>query len=179
MTKKQTHIILLLFSIFILAITYFRESWFTTGDLGLWVYRLLAMSGLILSAATLGRLFSRKWMWAFLIFLWVGEIGLSTLFKMTVNGRTFPEKITQFLSYIYLFHCRDYIVYDENRGRYDEKVFYTLKPGKFKYNNMEFTSSYEVNEKGFRDDKVSLDFPEIIFLGDSYTMGWGVEQDES
>ena len=179
MTKKQTHIILAALGVLFLALTFFREEWFTGSDLGLWTYRLLAIGGLLLFTGFLGRLFSSKWMWAFLIFLWMGEIGLSTLFRMAVNGRVFPEKITQFLSYIYLFHCRDYIIYDNHRGRYNENVFYTLKPGEFTYSNMEFSNRYQVNKQGFRDDENSLNDPKIIFLGDSYTMGWGVEQGES
>lgn len=32
---------------------------------------------------------------------------------------------------------------------------------------------------GLRDDEESLDAPDIIVLGDSYAMGWGVEQNET
>ena len=36
-----------------------------------------------------------------------------------------------------------------------------------------------MNSLGLRDSEEALEQPEIIFLGDSFTMGWGVEQDES
>ena len=74
-----------------LSLTYFREEWFTQSNTGLWLYRVLAMGGLFLLAAVTGRLFSKKWMWAFLIFLWMGEIGFATLFKMSTNGKKIPE----------------------------------------------------------------------------------------
>lgn len=162
-----------------LSLTYFREDWLTQSNLGLWGYRILAIGGLLLSAAAFGRIFSEKWMWIFIGLLFGSELGLAILFKMNAAGKIFPEKITKILSYIYLHRCRDYIIYDESRGQFDKDVFYTLKPGQFKYDNMEFSTSYSVNKKGFRDDDNSLNFPEIIFLGDSYTMGWGVEQEES
>lgn len=64
-------------------------------------------------------------------------------------------------------------------ARYDSGLFYTLKPGKFEYNNREFETTYEVNYQGFRDDEASLFYPKIIAIGDSYTMGWGVNQNET
>ena len=36
-----------------------------------------------------------------------------------------------------------------------------------------------INALIIQHDENSLDFPEIIFLGDSYAMGWGVEQEEN
>jgi lysophospholipase L1-like esterase len=43
----------------------------------------------------------------------------------------------------------------------------------------EFKTSVSANSKGLRDDESSLQRPAIICLGDSYTMGWGVEHAES
>ena len=37
----------------------------------------------------------------------------------------------------------------------------------------------DINSQGLRDDEVSLDSPEIIVLGDSHAMGWGVQQHEA
>jgi len=34
----------------------------------------------------------------------------------------------------------------------------------------------KTNSEGFRDDEESLDQPEFLFLGDSFTFGWGVDQ---
>ena len=62
---------------------------------------------------------------------------------------------------------------------YDSSLAYILKPGTCTFSNVEFTTSYSINSMGVRDDEDSLDQPEIIVLGDSYAMGWGVEQDET
>lgn len=62
---------------------------------------------------------------------------------------------------------------------YDKELFYTLKPGQFVFENREFSTDYLVNSMGLRDDETSLDHPKIVMLGDSYGMGWGVDQNES
>jgi hypothetical protein len=68
---------------------------------------------------------------------------------------------------------------DAQCAKYDDSLFYTLRPGQCNYKNLEFDTSYQINSQGLRDDDKSLDKPEIIVLGDSYAMGWGVEQDET
>jgi hypothetical protein len=62
---------------------------------------------------------------------------------------------------------------------YDPLVTYTLRPGEFRFGGREFDNAYSVNTFGLRDDEASLVKPEIIVLGDSHAMGWGVEQHES
>lgn len=62
-------------------------------------------------------------------------------------------------------------------ARYDDTLTYTLRPGQCTFSNREFTTRFEINALGFRDDAASLDRPEIIVLGDSLAMGWGVDQD--
>lgn len=64
-------------------------------------------------------------------------------------------------------------------ARFDEGLFYTLKPGRFTFSNREFSVGFDVNPLGVRDDDLSLRAPEIVVLGDSYAMGWGVEQHEA
>lgn len=162
----------------LLALTFFREKMFVQSEVGLWLYRLLACGGLLLTAAAAGRLFSRRMMWGMLLAVVLAEVGLALLFEAAIVGVALPQPMNNLLSYIYQNRCRDYVVYDEERGRWDEEVFYTLRPGEFEYSNMEFSTRYHVNSLGLRDDEASLDHPEIIFLGDSYTMGWGVEQEE-
>lgn len=71
------------------------------------------------------------------------------------------------------------IQFSPDYATYDKDLFYKLKPGKFVFSNREFSNSFYVNSFGLRDDEKSLIKPEIIVLGDSYSMGWGVEQDSS
>lgn len=72
------------------------------------------------------------------------------------------------------------IQYDPPCSIYDSSLFYTLKPSAhFVFSNPEFSDSFHTNSRGLRDDEISLQRPAIICLGDSYAMGWGVEQKET
>ncbi len=72
------------------------------------------------------------------------------------------------------------IQYEKDKSIYDKDLFYTLKPtADFTFHNPEFVDSFHTNRMGLRDDDASLEKPEIISLGDSYAMGWGVEQEET
>lgn len=63
---------------------------------------------------------------------------------------------------------------------YNKDLFYTLRPSsRFVFTNPEFADSFYTNKLGLRDDDASLQKPEIICIGDSYAMGWGVKQDET
>jgi lysophospholipase L1-like esterase len=64
-------------------------------------------------------------------------------------------------------------------AQYDETLTYTLRPGGCTFANREFSTKYAINSLGLRDDEQSLDAPRVVMLGDSVTMGWGVEQDEA
>jgi len=67
-----------------------------------------------------------------------------------------------------------------NSSTYNDDLFYTLKPSaRFLFRNPEFADNFYTNAMGLRDDDSSLRKPTIICLGDSYAMGWGVEQHES
>jgi len=64
-------------------------------------------------------------------------------------------------------------------SEYDSAFFYNLKPGNScTFSNVEFSNVFTTNSAGMRDDDSSLTAPEIICLGDSYMMGWGVDQHE-
>jgi len=41
---------------------------------------------------------------------------------------------------------------------------------------VEFTNEVRVNHLGVRDDEASLVAPDVIVIGDSHAMGWGVDQ---
>ncbi len=64
-------------------------------------------------------------------------------------------------------------------ARHDRRLGYTLRPGTCTFENAEFSTKLHVNSVGLRDDEASLQQPEIIVLGDSQAMGWGVEQRET
>lgn len=83
------------------------------------------------------------------------------------------------LQYLYVNVDRNTIQVMPTCARYDADVTYTLRPGGCTFSNREFSNQYHVNSLGLRDDEASLERPEIVVLGDSLAMGWGVDQDES
>ena len=68
---------------------------------------------------------------------------------------------------------------DSRFARYDPELFYTLRPGRFVFAQREFAHEFRVNSLGVRDEESALDAPDIVVLGDSVAMGWGVAQDET
>ncbi len=64
-------------------------------------------------------------------------------------------------------------------GAWDPDLGYLLKPGGCIFANTEFRIRIRVNRAGLRGDDEALTAPEIIVLGDSYAMGWGVEEAEA
>jgi lysophospholipase L1-like esterase len=63
--------------------------------------------------------------------------------------------------------------------RYDPELFYTLRPGRFVFTQREFEHEFRVNSLGLRDTEAALEAPEIVVLGDSVAMGWGVAADDA
>jgi len=64
-------------------------------------------------------------------------------------------------------------------SRFDSELLYTFRPGHCVFENAEFRTAIEVNQLGLRDSEAALTRPEVAFLGDSYTAGWGINQEES
>jgi lysophospholipase L1-like esterase len=71
------------------------------------------------------------------------------------------------------------IQYFENGSRYDDELFYTFEPSRFNFKHINFDNEYSINSKGARDDEQSLIKPEVLFIGDSFTTGVGVNQEET
>lgn len=95
-----------------------------------------------------------------------------------------PRFIPPFLKETYRFYYDQYdrniVQYDAKLASYDPKLFYKFRPeisGRFI--NAEFNTRIDANSLGLRDNDSSLHKPAIICLGDSYAMGWGVEQNEA
>ncbi|MEK7255522.1 MAG: hypothetical protein AAB316_12310 [Bacteroidota bacterium] len=177
----QLHQKILLFGLAFLLVlaTIFQANWFTSFPGGGWLYIATVSISLPLFAWILGSFFSKKCRWLALVALLFLEAGVAFSLHSVASGRQLPQSLTRLMKYVYGYHCRVNVAFQEGKGRYDERLFYTLKPGSFEYSNLEFSTQFQVNSAGFRDDEASLKAPEIVFLGDSYGMGWGVEQGES
>ena len=90
-----------------------------------------------------------------------------------------PAKLKSIVSDIYWHTEVNVIQFSEACSQYDQELSYTLRRGRCQFSNPEFQTDVIVNSAGLRDDQASLRAPEVIVLGDSQAMGWGVEQSET
>ena len=113
---------------------------------------------------------------SFLVLLFVCEI-LCAYFLS--HPKSIPKGLGLFQSY-YRQIDMGVIQFQKACSEYNRKLFYKLRShNEFRYSNREFSNLFYTNSEGFRDDESALQKPSIIFLGDSYTLGWGVEQDQT
>ena len=87
--------------------------------------------------------------------------------------------IRRLLASYYTSHDRVVIQLLPECAHYDGELGYTLRPGSCRFKNRGFDTRVDVNTAGLRDDEASLASPEVIVLGDSHAMGWGVEGAEA
>jgi len=89
-----------------------------------------------------------------------------------------PQRIGNMIGYIYARE-RPTIQFDPACAHYEASLGYTLKPGSCTFGGREFMNQYYINSLGVRDDEKALQHPEVIVAGDSFAMGWGVNQEET
>ena len=151
----------------------FNGGWFEIG-----IYILMITLGISISIYYLSKILGIKSIYLFTL-IGLLELGIFLSFFPIKNHQiTSPSIIQQYRNF-YAGYLRNIPAYQMGLGKYDPDLFYTLRPGQKVNSNLEFSNHYQVNSQGTRDDETSLDFPEIIMLGDSHTMGWGVEQNET
>jgi lysophospholipase L1-like esterase len=92
---------------------------------------------------------------------------------------TLPRPARTLVQQIYRHFNRALIQFDPQCAQYDAGLTYTLKPGTCTFENIEFRTEVHVNRLGVRDDETALEAPDVIVLGDSHAMGWGVEHEDT
>lgn len=187
MTKSQKNLIGLLFSFLLFAIIVFRGellsfpnrpriSAFMQNHFSLWGISL----SILLFGYFLAKAFKIKW-WLFIAFFVFWEC--TYLFVFNFGPKFLPESIKAkgFFGHFKRVSLanRPLIQFEADCARYDSTLFYTLKPGQSTFASYEFDNQYNVNSGGFRDSEADLSHPEVLFLGDSFTMGWGIDQDKT
>ena len=105
------------------------------------------------------------------------EGGLVFLISSTPDSATWPV-LGSFTRELYNTD-KELIQFRPECAQHDVSLGYTLRPGTSTFSGAEFSNEYRINHLGFRDDEASLEAPEIIVLGDSYAMGWGVDQEQT
>jgi hypothetical protein len=71
---------------------------------------------------------------------------------------------------------RSILQYETECAVYSPTLTYTLRSPGCIFRNIEFSNRIDVNSLGTRDSEEALKKPELIVTGDSFAMGWGVEQ---
>lgn len=91
-----------------------------------------------------------------------------------------PYCLRPSFAWYYDYYMEDLLQFDPRYAVYNSDLFYTMKPdAAFRFQNIEFDDLFQTNRLGLRDHDSSLLAPEIACIGDSYTTGWGVGQEES
>lgn len=156
----------------------FFDSKFNSSLFSAIIYMVLVSVGMIISLFFFAKLFYVKPVLIFTI-AFVLELGIYLSFFAVKNNWIQSQTINQKYHYFYTSYLRSLTTFQKGLGQYDIDLFYTLQPGKGENSNLEFSNTYQINSKGLRDDEASLNYPEIIVLGDSHTMGFGVEQEDT
>ena len=107
------------------------------------------------------------------------ELFIALMLAQPRVAKALPKPLLWHIREVYHLHDISIIQFHPQFAYYDPVLTYTLKPGEFVFSNREFATAYYVNTLGVRDDEESLIAPQIVVLGDSHAMGWGVEQHET
>jgi len=187
MTRSQTNFVFLLVNILIYSFVVFRSDMIyfnhrpnLNNFLSSYGFHIISFSSIFAASFFLARLLKCKLVWTFGFFVIFELLLIAILFS---GYKFFPQELkinNSFVPFKVLGNnIRPTIQFEANISKFDPEVFYTLKPGKSRFESFEFDIPLFVNTKGLRDDEKSLNKPKVIFLGDSFTMGWGVNQEES
>ena len=107
------------------------------------------------------------------------ELGMLFLLRFPTVLRKCSRKLQNSISHLYISGERKIMQFLEGCGQYHLELGYTFKPGKFLFAEREYSNEYNINSLGVRDSEEALFKPQIIVVGDSYALGWGVNQDET
>lgn len=184
----KTNLRKFLFGIALLILPIFFNDNFNGGWIPIITYILLIISGISMLLQTFAKVLKINILYLFTLLLII-EVGIYSTFFLVKFNQVKSPFLLKFSQDIYFQYLRNIPSFQMGLGKYDPDLFYTLKPSNSNSHsvrpsyavnsNIEFSNTYKINSQGIRDDEISLDFPEIIILGDSHTMGWGVEEDET
>ena len=107
------------------------------------------------------------------------EIVLAVVMASPSTAAAMPRNVRILFQQVDRHFKRSLIQFEPACTQYDPELTYILKPGSCTFENVEFSTEVRVNRLGLRDDDAALEAPDVIVLGDSYAMGWGVQQDET
>ena len=116
----------------------------------------------------------------YLIFITVVPVTSAEIVLATVPVSVWAKsRMTLGMARELYFADRGLIQWQADMSQYDPDLAYRLRPGKHIFTTQEFSNEYDANSLGVRDDEESLVAPEVVVVGDSYGLGWGVDQDKT
>jgi len=111
--------------------------------------------------------------------LLIAEAGFALLLAHPTALRHLPRNVASHVRAYYMSFDRDLVQTMPECTQWDKELFYILQPGSCRFKAREFDVRLDINSLGVRDSEGALRAPEVVVLGDSYAMGWGVAQDET
>jgi hypothetical protein len=112
----------------------------------------------------------------FLLFIFLLEGGLWLLYQFPPRGTAIEHAAARYN----LDYDRPVLQYLPECFEYSPELSYRIRPNsRCLFKTREYEVEIQSNSMGLRDDNDSLVAPEIILLGDSQAMGWGVNQDQT
>lgn len=122
----------------------------------------------------------RSGLWSVIIMIVVITVGELFAGSWLHHPERIPHTMRDAYKKLYVFHYWNVIQVWPECSEYDSNFYYNLRPNNTcTFSNIEFSNEYTTNSKGFRDDDSSLVQPQIICVGDSYMLGWGVDQQQA
>lgn len=178
MTQRQIGLITVFSGYLLLAITIYRWQLFTHYVFTILIFKAIVPIAFVLLFLGVARLLKLPLWSAFLIPLLMELLSFCYIrHTMKVNGAAGYHEtgiLGQWVNY------RDVIQFNRHFSSYSPELGYVLRPGSENIHaGLEYSNLYRINSLGVRDDESSLDNPGLVFLGDSFTMGWGVEQEQT
>ncbi|MAT54411.1 MAG: hypothetical protein CMN32_07990 [Saprospirales bacterium] len=164
---------MLLFSVAIL-----KKSWFAIWQPTVYLLPVFLIGGLLLLLVYGGRLTGLRPAVP-LVVLGVLELCLAIDLHLAAMNQQGGIMSRNMLQELYLNELRSIPFLTSTSGCYNEDFFYTLRPGQSTFSNLEYTNELNIHASGFRAEEQDFRNGEIVFLGDSFTMGWGVEAEQA
>ncbi|MCF0074399.1 hypothetical protein LZD49_28200 [Dyadobacter sp. CY261] len=178
MTRRQTGLISVFSGYLLLAITVYRWQFFTHFTWTIFLFKALVPIAFLLLFWSIARLF--KWpLWPVLVVLAALEMASYFYIRHVININRIADRhetgvLNKWINY------RDVIQFNRQFASYSPDLGYVLRPkSEGVHSSLEYSNAFKINSFGVRDDENSLDNPKVVFLGDSFTMGWGVDQDQT
>ncbi|MGG7664711.1 hypothetical protein [Dyadobacter sp. BHUBP1] len=178
MTQRQIGAIAVFSGYLLLAITVYRWQLFTHFVWTILLFKTLVPIAFVLFCWSVTRLMKLPFWTALLIPALVETASWFYIqHTIEVNQHTDRHEVGVLEKWI---NYRDVIQFNRHFASYSPDLGYVLRPNsEGVHSSLEYSNTFKINSFGLRDDEKSLDNPELVFLGDSFTMGWGVDENHT